>query len=159
MLSYVRPNRATYINENGESVLASANQPRLNHREGDLYPLGIKFGDGDRGYIPNEINALWKEHDGVGTFVVIGQAPNGLEWFRCGDVSIEGVHAHKLHIINAEASEIDSRINLFRSSPNVDENCHVLMVKYYAEDITDELSGEEWDAMNELNQFTHGAWY
>lgn len=157
MIRYVRPDQATYQNSEGVSITAPPNTIRINYDDWGHY-LGLKFGDGDNATIPSAVNTMWRPANN-GTLLVIGQAPQGITWFKFGNIEITGIDAHKLHIIELTKPEIDAlpdSIQLFPNKDDVDGDCHMMMVKYYHESNIN--FGEEMDMMTEFNTFMHEDW-
>lgn len=155
MIRYSRPRIATFENINGVIDEASPNQPRYEYK--DEYPCGLKFGDGDSASIPLVANSSWISSGG--TFVVTANAPEGVEFIFCGDVTITGHGAMKTEIIHLEPEEsVSPTVDIFPDGDVLDEGeAHLLTVKYYADQI-DFSQYDEFTAMEELNQFMHQDW-
>lgn len=158
MIRYARPTSDMYVDKTGQEVISPPHEMRFNYDSWNYFK-GIKFGDGDYATIPAGVNTHWDVNNSVATLVAIGQAPQGVTWLKCGDIEIVGIDAHKLHIIELTASQVNNinhSIKLFPDEDVVEGDCHVLMVKYYIQDSID--FGVEREAMTELNTFIHGAW-
>lgn len=159
MIKYSRNNVGVYTSSEGMIVESPPNQIRLNYDKYG-YLKGIKFGNDDTAVIPSGVNTHWNSVGSSGaTIIAIGQAPQGVTWFKCGKISIEGIDAHKLHIIEIPTSEVsmlEDSIKIFPNQEDMEEDCHLLLVKYYHETGID--FGVEKEAMTEFNDFLHGAW-
>lgn len=159
MINYRREQEVTYPDQEGNEVTYPPNRAILSYDEhGKL--KGIRFGNGDSATIPRGVNEYWRDETIGGTLLVMGQAPTGVTWLTCGtEVSIAGVDALKLHIIEltpAQVSNLEDTLNLFPNEEDIDADCHVLLAKYYNK--TGINFGTEGEAMIELNTFLHGAW-
>lgn len=158
MIRYTRPNIAEYQNSNGDIMVAPKNALRLAYDTWGHF-LGLKFGDGDTATIPASVNTMWRPA-AAGCLFVIGQAPQGVVWFKFGNIELTGIDAHKLYIIELTQAEINllpDEMQLFPNKDSVEGDCHFMLVKYYHE--SNILFGEPKEAMTELNTFMHGAWH
>lgn len=159
MYQYQRPGIAYFTDINGDLQESPKNVVRFDYRDGYLW--GIRFGDGDSMRIPLISNAVWKG-DGVNmTFVVTANAPDGYTFFRCGSFEIQGSGTLKTTFHNVNTADLADEIHLFENTPNFtggpNDDAHVLIVKYYHEDVDFE-SMDEYQSMEELNTFLHGPW-
>lgn len=156
VFDYTRPNKIIDYTPSGE-VVYEPNELRLGYDSEWNRDLGVVFGDGGSATIPPAPNPHYVDDPSPVTVFVIGQAPVGVTWFRWGDVEIEGLGGHKLHIIELpDASTLGERVDIFPNKENIEDPCHFMLVKYYNE-INIPL-GEEGEAMDELNTFVNGAW-
>lgn len=156
MLKYTRPGTIVEYTPTGTATYGP-NEIRMGRDVVWNRFLGMVFGDGGTASIPAGINPHWVDPDSPLTLLAIGQAPVGVIWLRCGDIEIEGVGGHKLHIIELPAgSAMDNTLELFPNSENIPDDCHVMLVKYYNQ--ANISFGEEGDAMVELNTFMVGDW-
>ena len=158
MYSFRRPKQASFEDINGDIRTVGTNIPRLEYKDGYLW--GIKFGDQDSMSIPLfPNNNEWNAHSGIGTLVVTANAPLGYSFLRCGTVEVEGHGTLKTTIHNVNPEHMDNVVELFEDSPEfMDEEGHVLIVKYYREEV-DFSQHTEFEAMEELNLFVHGDWH
>lgn len=139
------------------TIVTPPNEPRLANDEKWGHFLGMVFGDGGSAYIPSSENPHWVSESSPVTLFAIGMAPPGVVWLKWGDLEIEGVGGHKLHVIELPDGEsLTNRLELFPNRENISEDCYVMLVKYYNQTNID--LGEEGEAMDELNQFVNGAW-
>jgi len=157
MISYSRPTPNEYQDEFGHTIMAAPNRIRLEYND-QGYLMGIKFGDGDTMRIPRLTNKQWMGNGG-GTLFVIGSAPEGVTWFKCGNIEIEGVNALKLHIFELTPSEVqtlDKDMLIFPNADTVTGQSYFLMAKYYNDNIT--IPADERAMMEEFNQFMNQPW-
>ena len=155
ILKYTRPSEITEVTDTG-TIVYPPNTPRLRYDEWGRF-LGMVFGDGGTATIPPQKNSHWVDKDSSFTLLAIGQAPVGVIWLQWGDVTIEGVGGHKLYMIEStDSSGLNDEIKLFPNKENIQDDCHVLLVKYYNETGID--FGEEEQSMIELNTFMNGVW-
>lgn len=153
---YSRPNISHYEDVNGDIIESRQNIIRLDHKDGYLY--GIKFGDGDSMRIPLITNNAWIGSGSNFTFVITANAPVGYQYIQCGTFTDVGVGALKTTVHKVNPADLEEFIELFPDAPTfADDEGHVLIVKYYHEDI-DFTQYEEYNAMVELNTFLHGQW-
>lgn len=163
MIRYTRPTYDEYTDADGNTQVAAPNKMRFDYRpETDFVEtllLGIKFGDGDTAVIPPFVNELWRDETKGGTLVAMGNAPQGVTWLRCGNITITGVDTHKLHIIELTPTQVATMVDAIEIFPNaedIDADCHLRTVKYYDDNVV--FPGDDREAMEEFNTFLHGAW-
>lgn len=159
MIRYSRSINGIYKSAEGLVVDSPPNELRMNYDDWKYFK-GIKFGDADTATLPSGVNRYWNANEVTGaTLIAIGQAPQGVIWFRCGNIEFTGIDAHKLHIVEIpydQISLLDDKVEIFPNKEDIEGDCHLLMVKYYQQTGID--FGVEEEAMTEFNDFLHGAW-
>jgi hypothetical protein len=156
MYNYSRPKIAYYENEAGATVSSPPNALMIEYKDG--YPYGLKLGNGDYLQIPLDTESPWTSD--TGTMILVMNAPSGVEFAKSGDLVVSGVGAMKTYIINVPVGVVLDNLIEVSFNRNIltePENAHILMVKYYKETI-DFSPYTEFEAMEELNLFTHGIW-